>query len=228
MDYRVYDNSALLLGSQLGKNVVAHPLSFSYNGTWTRDPLVLDGSIGVLYNIPWGGEGEMADFAAVRSGVVADYFIVRYGLNATINPGADWLVRVVTLGQYTPDRLIPGEQFGYGGSIVLRGYEEREESWDAGFSGSLELYSPNIANRFHLSNNDQLRLLCFFDGGTGYNLRPQPGELTGNSLMSPGAGFRLGIGETFSLSFDWGYALDNSILTKRGDSAVHFKGQLSY
>ena len=74
----------------------------------------------------------------------------------------------------------------------------------------------------------QLRLLTFFDGGTGYNLRPQPGDLTSNSLTSTGAGFRLGIGETFSFSLDWGYALDNSSQTKRGGNALHFKGQLSY
>jgi hemolysin activation/secretion protein len=243
MDYRLYDNSAFYIGSALdpnenqAKNVVAHPLSLTYGGVWTTEPLVIDGSLGLLYNIPWGSLGGKADFAAARSGAPADYLIVRYGLNFMIRPGADWMVRIAGTGQYTPDRLIPGEQFGYGGSAVLRGYAEREESWDAGFSGSFEVYSPDIAQLMDFKSG-QFRLLAFFDGGTGYNLRPQPTDppITRNSLKSTGAGFRFGIGETFSFTMDWGYALDNSSLvaspttspTKRGGSAFHFKGQLSY
>lgn len=227
MDYRLYDNSAVILGTELATDVVAHPVSLSYGGVWTTDPLVVDGSLGVLYNIPWGHKGEKADFIATRSDAPADYLIFRYGLNFMYRPGADWMVRVATSGQYTPDRLIPGEQFGYGGSVVLRGYKEREESWDAGFSGSFEVYSPDIAGLLNLPAS-QFRLLGFFDGGTGYNLRPQPGELGGNHLTSIGTGFRLGIGELISFTLDWGFALDNSNQTMRGGNAVHFKGQLSY
>jgi hemolysin activation/secretion protein len=227
MDYRLYDNSAVALGTDLAKDVVAHPFSLTYGGVCTTELLVVDGSLGLLYNIPWGGLGMQADFASARAGTEADYVILRYGLNFMMRPGADWMFRIATLGQYTPDRLIPGEQFGYGGSAVLRGYQEREESWDAGFSGSFEVYSPDIAGLMKISNT-QLRLLGFFDGGTGYNLRPQPGDLVGNSLTSIGSGLRFGIGETFSFSLDWGYALDNSTQTRRGVNAFHFKGQLSY
>jgi hemolysin activation/secretion protein len=242
MDYRLYDNTAVYVNQgtptdNIAKDVVAHPLSLTYGGIWTTDPLVADGFLGLLYNIPWGGLGGQSDFAAARSGASADYLIVRYGLNLMIRPGADWMIRIATTGQYTPDRLIPGEQFGYGGSAVLRGYSEREESWDAGFSGSLELYTPDIAPLLKIPQG-QLRFLAFFDGGTGYNVRPQPTDppITRNSLKSTGAGIRFGIGETFSFTMDWGYALDNSSLvaspttspTKRGGSAYHFKGQLSY
>lgn len=227
MDYRLYDNSAIMLGTELAKDVVAHPLSLTYGGVWTTEPLVVDGALGMLYNIPWGGQGGGSDFAAARAGATANYLIMRYGLNFMARPGADWLIRVATAGQYTPDRLIPGEQFGYGGSTVLRGYQEREESWDAGFSGSFEIYSPNIAEFLKIPET-QFRVVGFFDGGAGYNLRPQPGDLADNSLKSTGAGFRLGIGETFSFSLDWGHAFDNSAQTRRGANAIHFKGQLSY
>jgi hemolysin activation/secretion protein len=227
MDYRLYENSAVILGTDLGKNVVAHPLSLTYGGVWTTAPLVLDGSLGLLYNIPWGHQGKKADFEATRSAAAANYIILRCGMNLMYRPGADWMVRLATAGQYTPDRLIPGEQFGYGGATVLRGYGEREESWDAGFSGSFEVYSPDIAASLNLSKS-QLRLVGFFDGGSGYNLRPQPGELASNSLTSIGTGFRLGLGETFTFSLDWGYALNDSTQTRHGGNAFHFKGQFSY
>lgn len=227
MDYRLYDNSAIALQTELAKDVLAHPLSLTYGGVWTTEPIVADGSIGLLYNIPWGGQGNKSDFTATRSGATANYLIMRYGLNFMARPGADWMIRVATAGQYTPDRLIPGEQFGFGGSTVLRGYEEREESWDGGFSGSFEIYSPDIAALMVIPHS-QFRLLGFFDGGIGYNLRPETLEPASNSLRSTGAGFRLGIGEMFSFTLDWGYALDQSTTTKRGGNAVHFKGQLSY
>ena len=74
----------------------------------------------------------------------------------------------------------------------------------------------------------QARLLGFFDFGTGHNLRPQPGEPERSTIKSIGAGVRLGSGERFSLSLDWGYALDDSTVTRQGGTAVHFKGQLAY
>jgi hemolysin activation/secretion protein len=232
MDYRFYDNSAVVLATELAADVVAHPLSLTYGGAWTTEPLTVDGSLGLLYNIPWGSKGIQSDYRAARSGAAADYFLLRYGLNGTYRPGADWLVRITTSGQYTSDRLIPGEQFGYGGSAFLRGYKEREESWDAGFSGSFEIYSPDIALLLKIPNT-QFRLLGFFDGGTGYAVRPQPWDLDksigdSNALKSIGAGFRLGMGDIFSFTLDWGFALDDSSETKRGDNAVHFKGQVSY
>ncbi len=227
MDYRLYDNSFVVMETELAPDVVAHPLSLTYGGAWTTEHLLIDGSLGLLYNIPWGGQGGRKDFSAVRSGAAADYFILRYGLNFMLRPGADWMVRIASSGQYTPDRLISGEQFGYGGSTVLRGYQEREESWDGGFSGSFEVYSPDIG-RLCAVPATQLRLLAFFDGGVGYNLRPQPGDLISNSLRSTGVGVRFGIAESFSFSTDWGYALDQSSQTRRGGNVFHFKGQFSY
>ena len=227
MDYRLYDNSAVVLGTDLAKDVVAHPFSLSYGGVWTTEPLVIDGSLGLLYNIPWGSKGKNADFMATRSDAAADYFIVRYGLNFMYRPGADWMLRVATNGQYTENRLIPGEQFGYGGAAVLRGYMEREESWDNGLSGSLEVYTPDIAQLMGFTST-QLRVIAFFDAGTGHNMNPQPAERDNHTISSVGTGFRLGIAESFSFALDWGFALDPSNQTTRGGSAIHFKGQVSY
>lgn len=227
VDYRLYDNTVSLAGVELGKDVVAHPFSMTYGASWQDEKLVVEGYAGVLHNESWGGQGKQEDFSAVRNSSKADYWIFRYGFNKMLKLPHDWLIRTTGNGQYSPDRLIPGEQFGLGGANAVRGYEEREEAWDHGFSGSFEVYSPDIARLLRLPQS-QFRMVGFFDGGVGYNQRTQPGELTANALKSAGTGFRLGIGEFFSFSLDWGYALDNSSTTRRGDSAVHFKGQLVY
>ncbi|MBL8880785.1 MAG: DUF58 domain-containing protein, partial [Phycisphaerales bacterium] len=38
----------------------------------------------------------------------------------------DWQLRTRVNTQWTPDALVPGEQFGMGGAQSVRGYEERE------------------------------------------------------------------------------------------------------
>jgi hemolysin activation/secretion protein len=227
MDYRRYDNTVLFLGEDHAPDVVAHPFNISYNGSYQNDLLSLDFNGTVIHNEPWGGQGQQSDFTTVKNGAAADYWIFRYGFNSTFKLPRDWMIRVNGTGQFTPDRLISGEQFGLGGSSSVRGYEEREESWDGGFSGSTELYSPDIAGLLYLPKS-QLRLIGFFDGGTGYNMRIQPGESDANALTSIGTGFRLGVGDNFSFSLDWGLALDSSAKTRSGGSAIHFRGQISY
>jgi hemolysin activation/secretion protein len=235
VDYRLYDNTVTVSGAagDISPDVVAHPFNITYGASWSNELLSADGSLGVLHNQPWGGQGQQEDFQRIRSGAAADYWVFRYGINNTIRAGGDWLVRVSANGQYTPDRLISGEQFGLGGANSIRGYVEREESFDAGFSGSVELYSPDLATLLQVPKV-QLRLLGFFDGGYGYNLRPQleSSEQRDHSLTSVGTGARLGVGDFFSFSMDWGYALNNSTSTtdptKRGDSRIHFKASVSY
>ena len=226
-DYRLYDNTVDMLGNNIANDVVAHPFSLSYGGVWTSDAVTLDGSVGLLYNIPWGHLGQKSDFELVRGGATANYLIARYGLSALARPGGDWMLRFSATGQYSNDRLIPGEQFGLGGSSSIRGYEEREESWDNGISGSVEIYSPELAHLMDYSKA-QLRLVGFYDGGYGSNRSPIAGELDSHTLNGIGSGIRLAVGEYLNFSLDWGHALNDSTTTTSGTNRIHFKASLSY
>jgi len=235
MDYRRYNNTVLFSGVDLANDVVAHPFSITYGGSWSNDLQSVDGYAGVLHNQPWGGKGKQRDFNLQRDGAAADYTIFRYGVNTMRRLPGEWLFRLFANGQYSPDRLISGEQFGLGGANSVRGYLEREESYDGGLAGSVEIYTPDIAPLVKLPKT-QLRLVGFFDAGTGYNLRTQPGETGNNTITGTGAGFRLAIAQYFSFSLDWGYALDKGKgyksptfnPTSRGNHAVHFKGAVMF
>ncbi len=235
MDYRFYDNTikqGTTSWNQLAPDYVIHPFSVTYGGTWTSDQATLDLYLGVVHNEPWGGQGTRdyfkTAFANARPDPAVDFTIVRYGFSDLLRPGSDWLIRVAGNGQFTPDRLVPGEQFGLGGATSIRGYEEREEAYDAGFVGNLELYSPDLAPLFGLPKT-QFRLLGFFDGGTGFDVGVKANETErSNSLMGAGGGFRLGLGDFFSFSLDWGCALKEAANTRKGSNMVHFKGQISF
>jgi hemolysin activation/secretion protein len=186
--------------------------------------------LGGIHNEPWGGQGKQEDFHAARSGAVADYSIFRYGINAGAPLPADWLIRTSFNGQVTDNRLIDGERIGLGGASSIRGYEEREDAKDNGFTGSFEVYSPELSRLAGLSRT-QLRLLGFCDGGYGYNVRPSRDALPfqrESHLVSAGAGFRLGVASNFSFGLDWGHAFEASNTTKSGDNKIHFKGILVY
>lgn len=231
-DYRRYELSNDLASTETA--VATYPTSMTYGWNWQTERFNLDGYAGAATNKRWGGQSDRRQFESVRPGAVPNYWVFRYGANSMAKVGGDWLVRVFGNGQYSWDRLIPGEQFGLGGASSVRGYEEREEAWDAGFAGSTELYSPDIM-RLAGQPKAQLRALAFFDGGYGYNLRARAYEETENYLMSAGIGLRMSYGETVSAAVDWGCALRDSTAvslvqdaTRVGDSKVHFKIQIVY
>lgn len=231
-DYRRYELSNDLASTET--TVATYPTSMTYGWNWQAERFNLDGYVGAATNQRWGGQSDRRQFEAVRPGATPNYWVFRYGVNSMAKVGSDWLVRVFGNGQYSWDRLIPGEQFGLGGAASVRGYEEREEAWDAGFAGSAEVYSPDIM-RLVGQPRTQLRALAFFDGGYGYNLRAQAYEEADNYLVSAGIGLRMSYGENVSAAVDWGCALRDSTAlslvqdaTRVGDSRFHFKIQFIY
>ena len=119
----------------------------------------------------------------------------------------------------------------------MLGYQEREEAYDAGISGTVELYTPDFGRIFKVPKT-QIRLLAFYDAGYGYNVHLQAGDNKYNTLDSTGAGIRVQIGDTFNFGIDGAIALRNTLNyrnsaldtnpTRGGDNRIHFKAQISY
>ena len=236
-DYRFFDNSAMVTNTQLATDVTTHPFSLAYAMGLKKEYLTVDAFVAGSHNQPWGHKGNPEDFEATRSGANSRYWIVRYGANSVAKPFGDWMARLAVNGQYTDDRLIPGEQFGLGGANSVRGYQEREEAYDAGISGTVELYTPDFGRIFKVPKT-QIRLLAFYDAGYGYNVHLQAGDNKYNTLDSTGAGIRVQIGDTFNFGIDGAIALRNTLNyrnsaldtnpTRGGDNRIHFKAQISY
>src|SRR6185295_8975553 len=102
-------------------------------------------------------------------------------------------------GQYTKDALVSGEQFGLGGPDSVRGYQLREVSNDRGYSTQAELYTPDFARKFGLSDSYKARALAFYDWGSAQRNKAVAGDLVRDSISSIGLGVRLTYGKMVNL-----------------------------
>lgn len=227
-DYRRFENNIDYAGSPLGTTTGAHPVSIGYSGAYAFGP----GSdtefwLSLSQNIPGGSNGDAAAYEMQRLDAPANFTILRGGGTIRAALPADLQGRFNFNGQYTKDALISGEQFGAGGQNSLRGFNERELANDIGLATTLEVYSPEIIK--HVSRtNAQLRALVFLDAAYLERNKPLPGEDDRIGAASTGVGLRLGIGNSFAASTDYGIVIDGYGNREVGDKRWHFKVQYHF
>lgn len=226
-DYKDYRNSVSLQGAQLGNDVTVHPLSVAYAGAWSLAQSEVNFSVAAIHNLPGGERGNSTAFNQVRAGADPSYDILRYNAVYARALTADWQMRFNFAGQYSPDALVPGEQFGAGGATTVRGFQERELSSDSGHLLSAEIYTPNLcAGVTQLAA--QCRALAFYDVGSVRRNRVLDGETTSASIASIGLGWRMNIDKYMALQMDAARVLDAGPTEGKGDSRMHVKLAVTY
>ncbi|MBJ7309978.1 ShlB/FhaC/HecB family hemolysin secretion/activation protein [Rugamonas sp. CCM 8940] len=225
LDYKAFKNSVLLLGQELGNDVTVHPLSLGYLGTWTLDKGELSASLTLLHNVAGGAKGGQDAFTLARLGAKAGYTALRFAASASYPLAADWALRAIVNGQYSADALIPGEQFGAGGSSSVRGFAEREISNDSGLGANLEAYTPNLCVG---RDGWNCRLLAFYDHARVRRNHALPGELDGTSIASAGLGLRFLIASNLNLQIDYGHVLRAGATARADANRLHLRLGLSY
>ncbi|MES2207670.1 MAG: ShlB/FhaC/HecB family hemolysin secretion/activation protein [Pseudomonadota bacterium] len=227
LDYKAYENNLQLQGVPLGNDITVHPLSVSYAGSWPLATGETAFSLTAMRNIPGGDRGGEADFNRVRSGASSTYRLLRYAINYSSALANNWQVRLGFSGQYTPDSLVPGEQFGAGGASSVRGFTERELSDDKGHMATAELYTPNLCVGVQKVAT-QCRLLAFYDAARVSRNDPLPGEQAHASISSVGLGWRLVMDKYLTLQMDYGRVVDAGGTKNKGSDRVHFRLGLAY
>lgn len=118
------------------------------------------------------------------------------------------------LGQYTPDRLPPIEQFQVGGAYTVRGYTEGELIGDQGFVLSGEWHIPFFivpsswtipGTQYGLRDN--IQFVTFTDFGATYTHNALPGERTNEYAWGVGVGLRAKLTELLTARVDLGVPL---------------------
>jgi hemolysin activation/secretion protein len=139
----------------------------------------------------------------------------------------DWQMRLALNGQYTPDALIPGEQFGIGGASSVRGFAEREVSNDNGYAANAEAYTPNLCASVQRMQA-MCRALVFVDAGHVSRNKALLGEQTRASIASTGVGLRIVLDKYMAMQFDYGRVIDGGGVREAGTSRAHFSMNMSY
>lgn len=226
VDYKAYKSNVELqgLGLQLGHDVSVHPLSAAYLGSWTLSRGEANFGLTLLYNVAGGEHGSQADFTAARSGARADYRALRLAGSVSRALDGDWQLRAIVNGQYTPDALVPGEQFGAGGAGSVRGFAERVLAEDAGLAANLELYTPNWCG----GATWQCRALAFHDVAHLWRRHALAGEADSVAIGSAGLGLRLQFATSASLQLDYGQVLRGGGAAAADSKRLHLRLALSY
>ena len=209
VDYRAFQNQVNPIGGAgtIVPDVTILPLSIAYNGLWRMSNSELGYYLTYSANVPGMNDGGDNSFKAVRTDATANYKILRAGATYSRTLPGDWQFRGVFNGQYTTDALIPGEQFGFGGPDSVRGFNVREVANDKGYSGSVEIYTPELGAKFNWKET-RMRLLAFYDMGTTGRNSVQPGESYGQSGGSVGIGMRMTYGKHINLRLDFAQVVD--------------------
>ena len=223
-DVKAFKNSVVFGGQDFGNDITVHPLSVAYTASRPITGGDASQSLTLVHNIAGGSRGGSEDFARTRVGARPAYTIVRFAAALTRMLGQDWQARALLNGQLSRDALVPGEQFGIGGSTSVRGMEERNVATDSGLAVNLEMYSPNVCQA---SAKLQCRALGFVDAASGTRNQVLPGELDSMTATSTGLGLRLAYGTAFNLQLDYGHVLHAGAGTGERNK-LHFRMGFAY
>ena len=232
LDWRSYDNECSVgdFGEAgcgpSGVDVTLIPVSLGYTGEVQSPEWSARFSAALAYNL--GGSSERT-FEEARPGAPRDYTVLRVSALAGTEVGQGFGLQGRITAQYSPDPLVPGEQFGLGGADSVRGYYERELAGDYGFSATLEGLGPVF--RYTLAGQDStLRPLAFVDYGhiTNHEDAPCLDGDTSCTLCGAGLGARFTMGKRASARLDLAYAFDDGSETDAGDIRAHFAILLAF
>ena len=224
-DVKAYKNSVLFANEDFGNDITVRPLSIGYTGRLALDGGEANVALTLLRNLPGGSRGAREDFRRARLNAKPGYTALRFSGAWTQGLGqSDWQARLLASGQLSGDALVPGEQFGAGGSTSVRGFDERALSTDSGLGANLELYTPNWCSR----SGWQCRALAFYDTAYGKRKDPLPGELSSTTIAGAGLGLRFAVGSAASLQVDYGHVVKAGALKASGGDKLHVRIGLAY
>jgi len=217
-DFKDFDNTCTGIAAGTCGTVTAMPVSATYFGAFNAPEVQASAALSFAANIPGGRHGNIEEYALARAGGTPNWNVWRANTNVLVPLPADLQIRVALAGQYSVDRLIPGEQFGLGGANSVRGYLERTVSGDRGYNGNLELYSPDFG-KLMPSSNINARALLFWDFGKVYFTDANRYGEKSQPLSSIGAGLRFNLGRDLAVKLDVGFAQEKYIAAPGTDAS---------
>ncbi len=210
---RLFENEIDVSGASDQSDVRSLPLELGYGLTHNTRNGLFSADFNYSLNIEAGSKNTDEDYDLTRTGAKSAWSALRYLFSYDRVFSGNWLFHGVLSGQQSSDLLIPGEQFGVGGSGSLRGFEERSITGDKGYQVSLEAWTPAIYDTRFLLFMDMASVE--FNDGDSYD-----------DLSSAGLGMRWSWKQQLSISLDYGLIIKgggaDTTINQDDDSKAHF------
>lgn len=200
------------------KDVRSRPLEIKYSAQRRLEKSNLNFFVGYRVNLSSGRNNNDAAYNIARSGADSDWSTAILGANLAYPLPKKWFLNASINGQISNEPLIAGEQFGFGGSLALPGFEEREVSGDSGYASKLELFAPRFKNGAQ-----------FFTSYEQGKVTKEDSTSVSSTVSSLGIGLASQLGKKCFGKVQLGYVLagiDNATegtdFTDDGDTKTHF------
>lgn len=173
-----------------------------------------------------------------RAGSTGTFAVLQGGLDRSQPLPGDFILNVHTDGQWATQPLIPAEQYFSGGMDTVRGYLTNEAIGDHAIRGRAELTTPEVLTvpvdriwqrRRSSDYTLKVRVAAFYDAAQLWVAEPGPGQISQFRLEGVGGGIRIKFPKDLGqLMLDSGWALRDTLRTKRGSNFVHFSVGLTF
>jgi hemolysin activation/secretion protein len=160
-----------------------------------------------------------------------NFSILRFDLARTQQLPAGLSLWAKVDGQLATQALVSNEQYVAGGAGNMRGYLDATQAGDSAVHSSLELRAPNLAGKLGAGVSNRIADLSpylFFDAAYLELRDPLPSQQSRFELASTGAGLKLRIKDTMSLSLDLAVPLHSNVNTHAHDLHVHSSAQIEF
>lgn len=185
------------------------------------------GDPGDPFNKPGNRAGSSGTFAVLQGGV------------SRLQPlPGGFALDLMANGQWGTEPLIPAEQFFAGGFDTVRGYLQFEAIGDHAIRGRVEVTTPEVLKvpidriwqrRRSSDYTIRLRFATFYDAAHIWVKEASAGQTSRFRLEGAGFGIRVRFPKDIGqLILDSGWALQDTLNTKRGDNFVHFSVGLTF
>lgn len=173
-----------------------------------------------------------------RKGATGTFAVLQGGVGRSQPLPGDFVLDLSVNGQWASQPLIPAEQFFAGGFDTVRGYVQFEAIGDHAIRGRAELTTPEVLKvpidriwqrRRSSDFTLRLRFATFYDAAHIWVAQAPAGQTSRFRLEGAGFGIRMKFPKDVGqLILDSGWALHDTLNTKRGDNFVHFSVGLAF
>ena len=222
------------------------PASLAYTGFYpdqlglTKFGLSAKGYI--AGTIPGGTEEDFARTATnpsgQRKGSTGTFAVLQGGFDRVQPLPGNFTLALHADGQWGSQPLIPAEGYFAGGFDTVRGYQQFEAIGDNAVRGRAELTTPEVLaipidriwqRRRSADYTIRVKLAAFYDAAQLWVQDAQPGQTSQFRLEGVGGGIRVKFPKDVGqLIIDQGFALQDTAITKQGDTFVHFSVGLAF